>query len=129
MTEPLRADILAALNAEGELTQEQLRELIDWEAGQFGMTYEQAIDAAERNGLPKTALGSDVDLLVQMLQWLADPPDGVVSPEELAAMDRYGAEACVEAGCYARHLAEAQGEAHLRYHREVEALAGRGEDA
>jgi hypothetical protein len=32
-------------------------------------------------------------------QWKLDHPGGVISPEELAAMDAYGVESCREEGC------------------------------
>jgi hypothetical protein len=64
--EPLPADILAAMDG-GELTPDQLRHLIAWEAEQIGLTYRQATTAARDGTLPKTALGMDIDLLVRML--------------------------------------------------------------
>lgn len=62
---PCPPDLLAALEY-GELTRDQLRRFIAWEASQFGMTFDQAVKAAEVGALPKTALGSDVDLLLRM---------------------------------------------------------------
>lgn len=59
-------DLLAALD-DGELTQEQLRRLITFEAAQMGLTYDQAVDAAEAGTLARTLLGCDVDLLLRMV--------------------------------------------------------------
>ena len=67
MTEPLPADILAALDGDGGLTPDQVRYLIAWEAEQIGLTYREAIAAARNGALPKTALGSDIELLIRML--------------------------------------------------------------
>lgn len=60
-------DLLAALDG-GELTRDQLRRLIAWEAGLMGLTFEQAVVAAEACKLPRTVLGADVDMLLRMLE-------------------------------------------------------------
>lgn len=60
------ADLLAAIES-GELTQDQLRRLITHEAAQLGLTFDEAVDLACRREMPKTALGSDIELLVEML--------------------------------------------------------------
>lgn len=59
-------DLLAAIE-NGELTQEQLRELISYEAGLMGLDYATAVTLARHRRLPKTALGMDVELLIEML--------------------------------------------------------------
>lgn len=51
----------------GELTVEQLRELIEEEAKELGLTFEDAQRMAKQNQLPKNALGSDVEFLFQLL--------------------------------------------------------------
>jgi hypothetical protein len=51
----------------GELTLEQLRELIEEEAKGLGLTFEDAQRMAKQNLLPKNALGSDVEFLFQLL--------------------------------------------------------------
>lgn len=51
----------------GELTPEQLRELIEEEAKELGLTFEDAQRMAKQNRLPKNALGSDVEFLFQLL--------------------------------------------------------------
>lgn len=59
-------DLLVALES-GDLTQDQLRRLITHEASQIGLTFDQAVDQARHRELPKTARGSDIELLVGML--------------------------------------------------------------
>lgn len=59
-------DVIAALG-EGELTQDQLRRLIAAEAAELGLSFDEAVDLARYRELPKTALGSDIELLCEML--------------------------------------------------------------
>lgn len=66
MTIACPPDILAALDG-GELTRGQVRRLIAWEAGLMGLTFAQAVIAAAAGTLPRTVLGSDVALLLRML--------------------------------------------------------------
>ena len=52
----------------GELTPEQLRELIEEEAKELGLTFEDAQRMAKQNRLPKNALGcTAVEFLFQLL--------------------------------------------------------------
>jgi hypothetical protein len=51
----------------GELTIEELRELIAIEAKELGLTVEEAQNAAKLGRLPKNAIGSDVEFLLQLL--------------------------------------------------------------
>lgn len=69
MTEPLPADILAALDSNGEIemTPDQVRYLLAWEAEQIGLNYREATVAAQNGTLPKTARGSDIEMLWRML--------------------------------------------------------------
>lgn len=60
-------DLIAAIER-GELTQDELRWLIAWEAEQIGLTYREATVAARNGTLPKTALASDIDMLWRMLE-------------------------------------------------------------
>ena len=60
-------DELARAIEDGRLTQEQLRQLISFEASELGLTFEEAVDRARRGKLPKNSTGSDLDLLVTML--------------------------------------------------------------
>jgi hypothetical protein len=59
-------ELLKAMDG-GELTQEQLRQLISIEAQTIGLTFEQAVDRARTGELPRTALGADIELLVMLL--------------------------------------------------------------
>ena len=60
-------DLLAAIES-GELTHGQLRDLIGYEAGLMGLDYETAVARARARTLPKTAIGSDIELLVELLE-------------------------------------------------------------
>jgi len=51
----------------GELTEEQLRELIKWEANAIGLDYDEAVKLAKERRLPKNPIGADLELLVQLL--------------------------------------------------------------
>jgi len=64
--EPLPVELQQAIE-EGELTDEQLRELITLEAKAVGLTYEEAIKRAKDRTLPQSLLGADLELLVQLL--------------------------------------------------------------
>ena len=64
--EPLPVELQQAIE-EGELTDDQLRELITLEAKAIGLTYEEAIKRAKDRTLPQSLLGADLELLVQLL--------------------------------------------------------------
>ena len=64
--EPLPVELQQAIE-EGELTDEQLRELITLEAKAVGLTYEEAVKRARDGTLPQSLLGADLELLVQLL--------------------------------------------------------------
>lgn len=51
----------------GELTIEQLRELITLEAKALGQSYEEAVKKARERSLPRTHIGADLELLVELL--------------------------------------------------------------
>ncbi len=51
----------------GKLTEDQIRELIALEAGEIGLSYEEAIRHARERSLPKSPIGADIELLVQLL--------------------------------------------------------------
>lgn len=51
----------------GELTIEQLRELIAEEAKELGLTFEDVQRLAKERALPKNAIGSDIEFLLQLL--------------------------------------------------------------
>jgi len=51
----------------GDLTEAQLRELIRLEAEALGLSFDDAVARARQGRLPKTALGMDLELLVDLL--------------------------------------------------------------
>ena len=51
----------------GELTEAQLRELIALEAEALGLSYDEAVRQAKECRLPKTPIGLDLELLVELL--------------------------------------------------------------
>ena len=53
--------------ASGDITAEQLIELIRCEADELGLTYEEAVALAEEGTLPKGPLGTDIEYLLDML--------------------------------------------------------------
>ena len=57
----------AAIDSGKQLTPEQLRELVEFEASELGFSFEEARRRAKLGLLPKNALGSDVELLIQLL--------------------------------------------------------------
>jgi len=60
-------DLLAAIEGEGVLTDDQLRQLVAIEAEMIGLTFNEAVAAARADALPKNALGFDIRSLVRML--------------------------------------------------------------
>lgn len=64
--EPLPVELQQAIE-EGELTEEQLRQLVTLEAKALGLTCEEAIKRAKDGTLPRGLLGSDLELLVLLL--------------------------------------------------------------
>ncbi len=52
---------------QGELSQQQLRELIEFEAEDLGLSFDEAVRRAREGTLPKTEVGMDLELLVQIL--------------------------------------------------------------
>lgn len=63
----LPQDLIDAIES-GEITQEQLRQLIEIEAGLLGLTFDEAVEKARQNTLPKDALGTDVQFLIMSLR-------------------------------------------------------------
>lgn len=59
-------ELKAALRS-GELTEDQLRELIAVRADRLGLTFEQAVAAFHSDTLPRSADGADLALLISML--------------------------------------------------------------
>jgi hypothetical protein len=60
------ADLRQAM-ANGALTNEQLRRLIALEAAQLGLSFDEAVRRARDGSLPTTVVGSDVELLIDLL--------------------------------------------------------------
>lgn len=60
-------DLRDALRA-GELTEEQLRELIALRARRLGLTFAKAVRASKSGRLPNTADGDDLGLLIALLE-------------------------------------------------------------
>jgi hypothetical protein len=58
--------LLAALDS-GELSEDQLRELIRIEATSLDLTYDEAVERGRRNALPQTPEGFDLQFHVLML--------------------------------------------------------------
>ncbi len=65
-TQPVPADLIAAID-QGELSQGQLRRLIEIEAGDLGLDFDEAVRRARDGSLPKTVVGLDLELLVELL--------------------------------------------------------------
>ena len=65
--EPLPKELQNAIE-QGELTEEQFRELITLEAKALGLTYEEAVKRARNRTLPRSLLGADLELLVKLLR-------------------------------------------------------------
>ena len=58
---------LQAALGEGHLTQEQLRELIAFEADVLDLEYDEAVQRAHDDTLPRNTTGADLRLLVSLL--------------------------------------------------------------
>ena len=63
---PLPKDLVRAIE-QGELTETQLKELIRLEAEALGLSLDQAIARAKDGSLPKSYIGADLELLVDLL--------------------------------------------------------------
>ena len=60
--------LIQAIEDHGVLTDDQIRELIADEAGQLGLSFDEAVRRAWEGSLPKTPIGSDVEMLVRLLE-------------------------------------------------------------
>ncbi len=63
---PFPPDLQKAMEL-GELTDPQIRQLIELEAREIGLSYDEAVASAKAQTLPRTAIGSDLKLLVRLL--------------------------------------------------------------
>jgi hypothetical protein len=59
-------DIVRAMEC-GELSRDQLRELIRIEAESIGLSFDEAVERARQRTLPNSLIGSDLRFLVLML--------------------------------------------------------------
>jgi hypothetical protein len=60
-------DALLRALEDSELSQKQLRELIAFEARNLGLTFDQAVERARNDTLPRTPQGFDLQFHVLML--------------------------------------------------------------
>jgi hypothetical protein len=58
----------------GELSADQVRELITLEASALGLSFAEAVDAVQKQTLPWSPLSADLGFLVTMLGSEAGPP-------------------------------------------------------
>lgn len=63
---PLPPDLRKAIE-QGKLTEDQLRELISLEAKALDLDYAEAVKMAREHRLPKSHIGADLELLVDLL--------------------------------------------------------------
>ncbi|HEV2123906.1 MAG TPA: hypothetical protein VGW38_14170 [Chloroflexota bacterium] len=63
----LPQDLVDAIES-GYITQGQLRQLIEIEASWLGLAFDEAVERARQNTLPKDYLGSDIQFLVMSLR-------------------------------------------------------------
>lgn len=59
--------LVRAIHEDGELTDEQLVELITFEAAELGLTFDEAIGQAREYKLPKSDAGGHLQMLIWML--------------------------------------------------------------
>jgi len=52
---------------EGHISEDRLRQLIASEAKSLNLTFDEALERAKKRTLPRTLLGDDLSLLIQML--------------------------------------------------------------
>jgi hypothetical protein len=68
----LPANLVKAIEQGQPITEEQLRELIAVEAKEIGLSFDEAVRAAEQGTLPSGSLvASDVAFLVDLLRYAA----------------------------------------------------------
>jgi hypothetical protein len=62
---PLSKELIEALES-GEISRDQLIELIGLEAEALGLNFDKALALAEEGQLPRTTIGLDLDYLVKL---------------------------------------------------------------
>ncbi len=71
----LPANLVKAIEQGQPITEEQLRELIAAEAKEIGLSFDEAVRAAQEGTLPSGCLfASDIAFLVDILPYAASPP-------------------------------------------------------
>lgn len=60
-------DLLAAIEGDGVLSDEQFRQLIAIEAEMIGLSFDEAVARARADTLPRNAVGHDIRSLVRIL--------------------------------------------------------------
>lgn len=66
-TTQMPADLLAAIEGDGVLTEEQFRQLFEIEAESIGLTFDEAIEAARAGTLPKNPIGFDLEFIASII--------------------------------------------------------------
>ncbi len=66
-TVQMAANLLAAIEGDGVLSDEQFRQLIAIEAEMIGMTFDEAVEGARADTLPHNPIGLDLRSLVMIL--------------------------------------------------------------
>lgn len=60
-----------ALMSGGELTGDQFKRLVVYEAGFLGLEFDKAVELARKNELPKNALGASVQsMIMNLMNWV-----------------------------------------------------------
>jgi len=66
-TVQMPADLLVAIESDGELTREQFRQLFEIEAESIGLTFDEAIAAARAGTLPRDPIGDDLLFIASII--------------------------------------------------------------
>jgi hypothetical protein len=75
MMENLSDDLVKAIERGQPITEEQLRELVTVEAKEIGLSFDEAVNAAQEGTLPSgNLLASDIAFLVDLLPYSVYPP-------------------------------------------------------
>jgi hypothetical protein len=60
-------DLLAAIEGDGVLTEDQFRQLFEIEAESIGLTFDEAIEAARTGTLPRNAVGFELRFIASII--------------------------------------------------------------
>lgn len=72
-TAQMPPELLAAIEGDGVLTEEQFRQLFEIEAESIGLTFDEAIAAARAGTLPRNPIGDDLKFIASII----DSPSSV----------------------------------------------------